>query len=185
MSRTPIINPVLLRQSDFDNPQTTQIYPLGMQVAVTDLATATSQNKLTVWEYVEADGALTAYNWYQIAGTATSVNSVLGAVSYAGRICCPQTAFTSGQFGFVPVKGTCTGNVTAAAGVFTTYLAGYNLKLFTAVTYAMPETYGASTAAVAGQRLPADFAVTAPSDSAATTTPAIQVYLYGNEISVS
>ena len=84
---------------DFNTVGSTQLFAVG---------TKANGSSGTEWVYCRAGGTITAFKACIVNGTFTvamaSAGDVLGSVT-AGRIGIPQVAFTSGDWGGVPVNG--------------------------------------------------------------------------------
>lgn len=129
---------------DFNTPGDTQLFALG---------TVAKGNAGSEWVYVEARSAITAFKAVFINATFTcgmpSVTDVIQTATAGGRLGWAQAAFTSGQFGWVPVNGAgvyimTTGSNTLIAGAVPICLGG------SAVSTGMASQVATSTGTLQG-----------------------------------
>lgn len=98
---------------DLNNPGSTQLFALGTRC----MGTNGSE-----WVYIEAASAITAYKCIAIPGTYTCGMASAADVLAGARLGWAQAAFTSGQFGWVPISGGTFGVLTTGSASLGTQL---------------------------------------------------------------
>ena len=118
--------PTLANIADLTTPTSAQGYPLGFRFRVKSSHGATGTEYMTEYIYIKANGALTAYVplMLNFSGTdaAEITTTAIATSSVYREIVVPQVTFTSGYYGFVPIKGYCLVNpdTTPTAGHYGT-----------------------------------------------------------------
>jgi hypothetical protein len=183
MSKTPIQNPTLIRQSDYEIPSSTRIFPLGLQIQLNDITSDTMKPYASVYEYLRANDDLKQYGIYTINGNATGI--VAGLLTNGGtsagyaRVIVPQTNVTNSYYFFGCVKGMCTAAATAAAGQDMTVATVY--KILNAATTLSPST-AVNSSATAPATVRDVSSVAFSTGLSATSANNQSVYLFGDPI---
>ena len=110
---------------DLNNPGSTQLFALG------EMCEGTNGS---VWVYVEAGTAITAYKCVAIPGTYTCGMASATDILKGSRLGYAQSAFTSGQFGWVPIAGGTFGVLTTGSVSLSTQISVAASSLTTGTT---------------------------------------------------
>lgn len=110
------------------------------------LGTMSESDDGTVWQYVQASGAINIYDFVAITETYTAAQATNALLTVAKPMAvgCAQVAFATSEYGWVVRQGTFTGNLIAATAA--------NVKLLSVATAGHLDDAG--TATVLGVRTP-------------------------------
>lgn len=145
-----ILKQHVLSEVDLATPTSTQKYPLGMIIDVTEKpapnSTETASKAVKKYIYVKSHGALTVYQPYVLTESSTAGAEVQTAApatlaAPGQKVVVPQVAFTSGYYGFVLLEGD--GKVLMTAE---TYAVGDFLQILNAGTALVVDGTSGATA---------------------------------------